>query len=364
MWQRRAFLKAAGVGFAATLLPQRAEALAAAELVFATATQESPGRFGARVLTETGRLIANVDLPVRGHDVAYSPAAGRAVVFARRPGTFAVAFDPQGRAAPITIPSIEGRHFFGHGAFSTDGKLLYATENDFAAGQGVIGIYEVAGGYRRIGEFPTYGIGPHELILLPDGQTFAVANGGIETHPDYGRAELNLDSMDPSLCFIDARDGHLIGQLRLAADLNRLSIRHMVVDALDRIWFGCQFRGSVDEQPQLIGYATRDGDIRLIELPPDALGGLRNYVGGLAVSTDGKTIAASSPVGGAILCIDAATSRPLSTTLLRSTCGVAPDGQGFLASNGFGELLGFAGSTAVVQQFDFQFDEHLRVLQN
>jgi hypothetical protein len=362
MWQRRAFLKAAGMGFAASLLPQRAEALAGAERVFATATQEFPGRFGARVLTETGKLIANVDLPVRGHDVTYSPIAGRAVVFARRPGTFAVAFDPQGHEAPVTIPSIEGRHFFGHGAFSSDGKVLYATENDFAAGHGVIGIYDVAGGYRRLGEFPTYGVGPHELILLPDGKTFAVANGGIETHPDYGRAELNLDSMDPSLCFIDVRDGHLVGQLRLSSDFSKLSIRHMVVDAQNRIWFGCQFRGSASEQPQLIGYATLEGDIRLIELPPDALGGLRNYVGGLAISSDGATIAASSPVGGAILCIDATTSLPLSTTLLRSTCGVAPDGDGFLASNGFGELLGFAGSGTPERRFNFQFDEHLRLL--
>ena len=131
MWQRRAFLKAAGAGFAASLLPQRAEALESAELLFATATQERPGQYGARILTETGKLIANVDLPVRGHDVTWSASAGRAVVFARRPGTFAVVFDPAGKAPPVTIASPAGRHFFGHGAFSADGRLLYATENDF-----------------------------------------------------------------------------------------------------------------------------------------------------------------------------------------------------------------------------------------
>ena len=68
--------------------------------------------------------------------MTFSPAAGRAVVFARQPGTFAVVFDPSGREAPVTIPSIEGRHFFGHGVFSPDGKLLYATENDFDAARG------------------------------------------------------------------------------------------------------------------------------------------------------------------------------------------------------------------------------------
>lgn len=362
MWQRRAFLKAAGAGFAASLVPQRAAALETAELVFATATQETPGRFGARILTETGKLICNVDLPVRGHDVTWSPIVGRAVVFARRPGTFAVAFDPAGRAAPVTIPSIENRHFFGHGTFSADGRLLYATENDFEHGQGVIGIYDVAGGYKRLGEFPTYGVGPHEMILLADGTTFAVANGGIETHPDYGRAELNLDTMAPSLAFIDARDGRLIGQLRLASGLNRLSIRHMAVDGRNRIWFGCQYRGGSADRPQLIGYATRDGDIRLIELPAEALDSLRNYVGGLAITDDGETIAASSPVGGTILCLDADSARPIGRTDLRSTCGVAPDGSGFVASNGLGTLMGLAGSPAPLQQFDFQFDEHLRLL--
>ena len=361
MWQRRAFLKAAGAGFAASLLPQSAEALARTDRVFATATQESPGRYGARVLSETGKLIANVDLPVRGHDVTYSPQAGRAVVFARRPGTFAVVFDPTGQAAPHTIASVEGRHFFGHGVFSPDGMLLYASENDFENSRGVLGIYDVAGGYKRIGEFQTYGIGPHEVILLPDGKTFAIANGGIETHPDYGRAELNLESMDPSLSFVDARDGHLVGQLRLASDLHMLSIRHMVVDAAGRIWFGCQFRGR-EGMPQLVGYATLDGDIRLIALPETALASLGGYVGGLAVSGDLETVAVSSPVGGTIICIDASSATPISATVLQSTCGVATDATGFIATNGLGQWIGLGGSAVPRQDFDFQFDEHLRLL--
>lgn len=362
MWQRRAFLKAAGAGFAASLLPQRAAALADAELVFASAIQKAQGGFGAVVLTETGKVIQAVDLPVRGHDVSYSAAAGRAVVFARQPGMFAVVFDPAGRAEPVTLHAAEGRHFFGHGVFSPDGRLLYATENDFENTRGVIGIFDVAGGYRRIGEFDTYGIGPHEIILLPDGKTFAIANGGIETHPDFGRAELNLDTMDPSLSFVDSTTGQLVGQLRLASELHQLSIRHMVVDARNRIWFGCQYRGESRDRPQLVGYATLGGEIRLIELPPTALDGLRNYVGGLAISDDGNTILASSPVGGAILTIDAANDRAGRLVDLRSTCGAAPAPGGFVITNGLGIMTGVAGSSVAEQQFDFRFDEHLRVL--
>ena len=158
---------------------------------------------------------------------------------------------------------------------------------------------------------------------MPDGRTLAIANGGIETHPDFGRAELNLDTMEPSLAFVDAPTGDLIGLLKLDAGLHQLSIRHMAVDARNRVWFGCQFRGELTQMPQLVGYATLDGDIRLIELPPDTLGSLRNYVGSVAASADGTLIAVSSPEGDSMLAIDAAALRPAATLVLRDGCGLA-----------------------------------------
>ncbi len=360
MWQRRAFLRAAGAGFLASLAPRAAEALERSELVFASSIQRKAGGYAAALVTEAGRLITSVDLPERGHDITYSPITGQAVVFARQPGTFALVFDPAGNAPPQTIASSEGRHFFGHGAFSPDGKLLYATENDFDNARGVIGLFDVTDGFRRVGEFDTFGTGPHELLLTPDGTTLVVANGGIETHPDYGRAELNLDTMDPSVSFVDAASGALIGQLRLGADLHQLSIRHMAFDAQGRVWFGCQFRGSDKDRPQLVGYATRDGDIRLVELPEGTIADLRNYVGSLAASRDGSLIAVSSPEGNTIIAIDAATSELVATTTLGSGCGIAPDGSGFLASSGQGDLVGMAGSAAPHQLVGFSFDNHLR----
>lgn len=362
MWTRRAFLRAAGTGFAASLLPGRAEALEKAELVFASSIEKAAGGYGAVLLNEAGSILANVDLPDRGHDVTFSRVDGRGVVFARQPGTFAVVFDPAGHEPPATLTSVEGRHFFGHGAFSPDGRLLYATENDFDNARGVIGLFDVAGGFRRIGEFDTFGTGPHEMLLTADGTTLVVANGGIDTHPDYGRAELNIATMDPSLSFIDARDGHLIGQLRLEAGLHQLSIRHLAFDAQGRVWFGCQFRGEPEVQPQLVGYATRDGDIRLIELPPEALGNLKNYVGSVAASRDRSSIAVSSPEGNTILAIDTASGRLSATLSLDNGCGVAAEGDGFLASSGEGQLVGLAGSLAGTRTFDFGFDNHLRAV--
>ncbi|KFC62561.1 Hypothetical protein precursor [Devosia sp. LC5] len=359
MWQRRAFLKAAGAGFAASLMPRQVLALERNELVFASSVQTSSGGYGAVLLGERGDLIAQIALPDRGHDTTISPEAGRGVVFARQPGTFALVFDPSGREAPVTLTSIEGRHFFGHGVFSLDGRLLYATESDFEAAKGVIGIYDATDGYKRVGEFPTYGTGPHEMLLMPDGVTFVIANGGIETHPDYGRAELNLDTMDPSVAFVDRRDGHLVGQLRLESGLHQLSIRHMAIDARSRVWFGCQYKGAPSESPQLVGYATMDGEIRLIELPLDTLRDLRNYVGSVAVSADGASVAVSSPEGDLLVAFDAEGGRPVLVETLRNGCGLAADGAGFVATSGMGEMVGLAGAERDRQKFDFAFDNHV-----
>lgn len=359
MWRRRAFLKAAGAGFAAGLLPRQVQSLERSDLVFASAIQTASGGYGAVLLGERGDVIATVDLPDRGHDITISREAGRGVVFARQPGTFALVFDPTAREAPITLTSVEGRHFYGHGVFSPDGRLLYATESDFEAAQGVIGIYDATDAYRRIGEFPTYGTGPHEMLLMPDGVTFVVANGGIETHPDFGRTELNLETMDPSVVFIDRRDGRLVGQLRLEAGLHQLSIRHMAIDGRGRVWFGCQYKGAPADRPQLVGYATLDGQIELITLPQETLSDLRNYVGSVAVSANGGTVAVSSPQGDLLVAIDVEGKRPVVAQTLRNGCGLAADGAGFVATSGEGAMVGLGGANRAPRQFDFLFDNHL-----
>src|SRR5690606_16598003 len=136
-----------------------------------------------------GREHLIVPMAGRGYSFAIDSTRGRVVAFGRQPGFFAVAFDIGGTQAPRTIEPAKNRHFYGHGVFSSDGRRLFATENDFDAGLGVVGVYDstTQGDFRRIGEFSTGGVGPHEVVLLRDGRTLCVANGGILTHPDYGK---------------------------------------------------------------------------------------------------------------------------------------------------------------------------------
>lgn len=289
------------------------------------------------LLARDGTLVRQVPLSARGHDIALHAASGRAVAFARRPGTFAIAFELSREREPLVFNAIDGRHFYGHGTFSADGHLLYVSENDIAAGQGVIGIYDVAAGYRRIGEMPSHGVGPHEIILLEDGRTLAVANGGIDTVPEAGRTMLNLDEMRPNLAFVDSISGALIARHELSGQLRRLSIRHIAADANGAVWFGGQWEGDASETPELIGRASRDTPLRLIE-PASPLGlPLKGYIGSVAASGDGRIIAASAPKAGLILYVAADSGAVVAESALADGCGIAGEAGGaFAASSGLG----------------------------
>ncbi|TGT38478.1 DUF1513 domain-containing protein [Mesorhizobium sp. M8A.F.Ca.ET.165.01.1.1] len=354
---RRDFLRAAGIGFAAAVTPSAWATTLAADAVFATAFVKRDGSFGAAVLSEAGKVLHAIDLPDRGHDVTFDPVSRRSVVFARQPGTFAVVFDHSGRDAPLTIASIAGRHFFGHGVFSPDGALLYATENDFDNAAGVVGVYDARAKFNRIGEFPTYGMGPHELLLLGDGRTIAVANGGIETHPDFGRAELNIATMKPSYVLVDRVTGDLIEKHELPAALHQLSIRHMDADWSGTVWFGCQYRGPGADRPLLVGRAARDKDLALLDMPQNVLSGFRNYIGSVAANPVAGTVAVSSPEGNSLVVIDAGSGGVVSSNALVEVCGVAPDGAGFMATTGAGEIIEDSGATR--SEPDYVWDNHM-----
>ena len=76
-----------------------------------------------------------------------------------------------------TITPEKDRLFYGHGAYSLDGRLLYSTERDEKRKTGLIAIRD-AGTLAYLGEFPTYGDHPHDCHLIDDGATMVVTNGG------------------------------------------------------------------------------------------------------------------------------------------------------------------------------------------
>ena len=338
MWRgetidRRGFLNAAGITFTAALSPRALMALERADAVYAAGFRAPDGSFGIATISERGEIVDRVALPARAHGMAYSAATNRAVAFARRPGTFAMVFDADGQAEPVVITSPEGRHFYGHGQFSPNGALLYASENDFDGNRGMIGIYDARDKFRRIGEFDAHGIGTHDMTVSDDGTLLVIANGGIETHPDFGRTKLNLDHMEPSLVLLDARTGTLVQRHGLPPTLRQLSTRHLDIGADGRIWFACQWEGARNALPPLTGWLSRGEDISFVSLPEETTIRLGNYVGAIAVNRHEGIVGMTSPVGGAAVILDAKTGAVLKEEVVRDAAGVAPAARGIAVSS-------------------------------
>lgn len=348
---RRSFVKAAGLGFLAALTPRALMALERTDAVYASGIRTADGAFAVATVTERGEIVDQVALPARAHGMAFSAATGKTVAFARRPGTFAMVFDPWNKGEPVVITSREGRHFYGHGAFSPDGRLLYASENDFDGNRGMIGLYDATDRFTRIGEFETYGIGPHDMTVSDDGRLLIVANGGIETHPDFGRTKLNLGEMQPSLALIDAATGALVEKHVLPAEWAELSTRHVDLDDKGRIWFACQYEGHRKDLPPLVGHFAKGEDLSFVDLPEETTRRLANYVGAIAVNRREGLVGITSPKGGASVTLDAKSGKVLAETVVPDAAGIAPARSGFAVSSYDGDFL----ST----RSDVAWDQHI-----
>ena len=357
---RRLFLRGAFCAAASCLLPWSDQAIAGGGEVFASAYYTRQGTFGALVLSEDGEVLAQVDLPARGHDVVFHRNNGTAVVFARRPGNFAVAFNIDRNLPSLTFTTVPQRHFYGHAVFAADGKLLFATENDYENAVGTIGVFDASAKFSRIGEFQSYGIGPHQIILMPDNRTLAVANGGIETHPDYGRSKLNVPDMNPSLAFIDGQTGDLLEKHELPVEMKQVSIRHIASSGSGNVVFAGQYEGSSLHRPQLVGQVEQGRDLEFLNIEARSVDLLRRYTGSIAVSRDLDRLAVTSPRGGVVLIVDRNTGRVLRTEYLSKARGVAATDRGFAISSGTGRILGLGHPVPISEQQQ-AFDNHLTV---
>ncbi len=347
MLTRRIFL--AGIGATAAPVGSWAEANHPVAL---SAARRPDGRFALVGLRADGSLALDLDLPARGHAGAAHPTRAEALVLARRPGTYALVIDCISGAIRQRLTAPEGRHFYGHGAFTADGSLFLAPENDIETGEGRIGIWDAALGYQRIEDLPSGGIGPHEIIRLASG-SFAIANGGIRTHPDKGREKLNLDTMRPNLTILSP-SGRIIDQAEANAPQN--SLRHIAEDARGRIITGSQWQGDLYDAPPLVG-AYSDGVLRDLDDDPALPLRLDGYVG--SVEKLGGGAAVTSPRGGVALVFDETGAATLSTPA-PDVCGLASHAGDTLATDGNGNVhrLSQSGMDRIATH-DLAFDNHI-----
>ena len=324
---------------------------------YLAAAQEPDGGFALFGLRGDGTETFRVPLPARGHAGAGHPRRAEAVAFARRPGAFALVVDCSTGEVRRRLSPPEGRQFNGHGVFAEAGARLFTAEQRSDTSEGAIGIWDVEAGYRRLGEVPTQGIGPHDLRMMPDGATLVVANGGIATDPT-DRTKLNIDTMRPNLAYLGF-DGTLLEKVELEAALWRNSIRHLAIRSDGMVAFAMQWEGEEGAAPPLLGLHRRGEPARLAPAPLAHELAMQGYAGSIAFSGDGTEVAVTSPRGGRVHRFSDRGDF-LGPVSRADVCGLAAHRDGLLASDGLGGLIAIeAGRPRPLARCDRAWDNHI-----
>ncbi len=220
---RRTWLRSAMALAVATQIPAHARSLSRPALLTAWVADDQ----AMAGLWHTDGRLQGVELPNRAHEVLAMPGAlgqqGMALAVGRRPGEYLLRFDARHAKALQWHDMEMDRFLCGHAAFSQDGRTLYTPEFDAASGDGLI-VERDPMTLRKRREYASGGLGPHAMMVEPDGNLL-VANGGLLILPETGRRKLNREHMTSNVARLDGKTGRVLDTWRVADPF--LSLRHI-----------------------------------------------------------------------------------------------------------------------------------------
>ena len=266
----------------------------------------------------------------------------------------------QVRTAFTTQP---GQHLAGHGTYSANADFIFTPEHDYERERGVVVVRD-ARNFAIVGELDTQGIDPHEVAWLPDRRSLLVANGGIMTHPRSFRRKLNIPTMDPSLCVLNADSGDCKEQWRLPDHL--LSIRHVSMTSSGITAVGLQYEGKKQRAPGIVALyrpaeAGKPARLRLLTAPAEETPRFQGYVASVAISEAHDLVAAACPYGGGVACWSLRDERYLGFIAASETYGLSRvDDGAILASQRDGTAYGLDESRLRSQFLNVASDQPIR----
>lgn len=332
--------------------------------LFLGAAKDDKGQHHLVAFDQAGDIRFRTTLPGRGHAPAISPDSRLAVVPARRPGNWMAVVDCRNGDLLEVIGANPGRHFYGHATFSRDGGRVFTTENDFEKGRGRI-VCRSSKNMEVDGEFPSGGIGPHQLKWVEDDRLI-VANGGIRTHPAKPRRKLNVDSMRPNVALVDVRTGVVVH--RAVPRDPKSSIRHFDTNANGDVVLGIQYEGPRTlDRPLVLVLGTRSGTLTPLPTPVPLQRQMKQYTASVCVDPRSNHALVTCPRGHLATLWDLGGRGCIATRRMRDVAGVALDSEAgeFVATNGGGSVVRFDAVTLelrrnAMRRFpDLHWDNHL-----
>lgn len=232
-----------------------------------------------------------IPIPFLAHGIAIDPKdPGRAVLFEKK-GPGACVVDLRTRTLVRPIHTAPGRRFYGHGAFSADGALLYATESlierDFT------GVLTVRDGQTlaELGTVPTYGAAPHDCQLIDGGKTMVVANGGGSI----------ADGAPAGVCYVDLQSEQLLDRVELESPL--FNTGHIAVTPAGDLAVVSAPRDGLPTPSQQLGAVSlraRGGPLTTVQRPAEVVRRMLGETLSVVIDEQERVVLATHPLGDCI----------------------------------------------------------------
>ncbi len=301
--------------------------------------KDRQGHFFVAAFDLSGKLISQIPLPARGHDVIAMPSKpGHALVFARRPGQFIFEVDFRQGSIIKRVNVESDRRLYGHGVLIDNDRLLLTTENDYQLARGLIVIRDTSN-YQVVAQYDSGGVGPHQLAVMPNtnGKQIVIANGGIQTHPEYGRKKLNLATMQPNLAYMSLPSGQLDDTFELAN--KHLSIRHLDVSSTGKVVAGLQYQGRLNDEVPLAVSHHGEAQLSLLNAEQSIWRSMKHYTSSVCINSHNNTVAITCPRANLVTYWQLNSGDFMASYKIKDGAGVTLLANNFIVSTGRGRIV-------------------------
>lgn len=229
------------------------------------------------------------DIAFLGHGLAPNPAKRHLAVISEKHGKGCVEWDMRARKVTRKLETTADREFYGHGAFTPDGKTLFMVETEVGDGSfsGVITVRD-GDSYAVLGEFPSFGTAPHDVLLVDDGTTLVVTNGG---------GPAGSDDL-PCVTYVDVKARSL--KTKLTFNTPRINAGHLAMTSRGELAVVSAPREGLagDNPTGAITFYSPGGEMRTAEDP--VVKRMKLETLSVAIHEPSMIVAATNPAGNLV----------------------------------------------------------------
>lgn len=235
------------------------------------------------------------DIGFFGHGVTPNPVKPKTAVIFEKHGKGSCEVDLAAAKLIRRITTVADREFYGHGAFTPDGKTLFAAEAIVGDGSydGVIAVRD-GSSFELQGEFPTFGIAPHDCHLVDEGKTLVITNGGAPLDADGPEGE-------PCISYVDIKSREL--RQKLTFRNKRVNAGHIAITGKGEVACVSAPRGGIaDTAPDWLGSIHFFDPVkgRMTEPDDPVLGKMKGETLSVAIHEPSMIVGATNPSGDLI----------------------------------------------------------------